>query len=336
MMLFEIRDLTKVYGERTVLDIPELDFERGVIYSLLGPNGSGKTTLLEILSLLERPTTGKIKYNGMDIDFTGNNPTSFRREIVMVQQNPVLFTTTVYKNLEFGLKVRGISKEERRKIAAKSLELVGMRDFMGEEAHKLSGGETQRVVIAQALACSPKVIFFDEPTSNVDVENQIAIERMLMEINAQEKISVIFTTHNLVQASKLSHKVISLFEGRTVPSIFENIFSGKIIRDVNGDRSCVIQGKIKLHINTAKTGNVRLSIDPLRIEVLTEQDITLEKNIFKGRVIQLTDAHDKVRAVVDIGIPLNILLPRDRLRVPPILIGDEVKIFCPGDATQIF
>ncbi|MBK5100602.1 MAG: ABC transporter ATP-binding protein [Desulfobacteraceae bacterium] len=335
MMLFEIRDLTKVFGDRTVLDIRELDFEKGIIYSLLGPNGSGKTTLLEILSLLERPTTGKIRYNGKDIGFTGNNLTSLRREIVMVQQNPVLFTTTVYKNLEFGLKVRGIPKKERKKIVARSLELVGMTDFMAEEAHKLSGGETQRVAIAQALTCSPKVMFFDEPTSNVDVENQIAIERMLMEINTQEEISVIFTTHNLVQASKLSHKVISLFEGRTVPSIFENIFSGKIAKDPNGDSSCLIQDKITLYLKTEKTGNVRLSIDPLRVALLSDRDILNEKNVFRGRVIQLTDAHDQVRTVVDIGIPLNILVARDRLRKEPVFIGDEVNIICPEDAAQI-
>lgn len=335
-MLFEIRGLTKVYAERTVLDIPELDFEKGIIYSLLGPNGSGKTTLLEILSLLEGPTTGKIRYNGKNINFTGNNLTSLRREIVMVQQNPVLFTTTVYKNLEFGLTVRGIPKKERKKIVARSLELVGMTDFMAEEAHKLSGGETQRVAIAQALTCSPKVVFFDEPTSNVDMENQIAIERMLMEINGQEKISVIFTTHNLVQASKLSHKVISLFEGRSVPSLYENIFSGEIMREANGEISCLIQNKVRLNIKSEKTGNVRLSIDPLRLTLLSGRDIPAKENMFVGKVLQLTDGHDQVRAVVDIGIPLNILVARDRLREEPVFIGDEVNIICPEDATQIF
>ena len=103
MTLFEIRGLTKVYGQRSVLDIPELDFERGEIYALLGPNGSGKTTLLEVLSLLLPPTAGTIRYLGRRIDFSANNLTALRREIVMVPQNPVLFTTSVYKNVEFDL-----------------------------------------------------------------------------------------------------------------------------------------------------------------------------------------------------------------------------------------
>ena len=334
-MLFEIRDLIKVYGERTVLDIPELDFEKGIIYSLLGPNGSGKTTLLEILSLLNPPTTGSIRYNKMNIDFTGNDLTSLRREIVMVRQNPVLFTTTVYNNLEFGLKIRGISKRDREKIVEESLDLVGMRDFMAAEAHKLSGGETQRVAIAQALACSPKVMFFDEPTANVDMENQITIERIMAGINSQKNISVIFTTHNLVQASKLSRRVISLFEGRIASSIFENIFSGKIVRDKDGQTSCVIQDKIRLLAETEETGNVRLSIDPQKVKIWTGRDTRPEMNMFKGRLIQLTDEIELVRAIADIGIPLNILLPKDEVRKKPLFIGDEVDIFCPIEGIQI-
>jgi len=334
-MLFEIRDLIKVYGERTVLDVPELDFEKGIIYSLLGPNGTGKTTLLEILSLLSPPTTGSIRYNRMDIDFTGNDLTSLRREIVMVPQNPVLFTTTVYNNLEFGLKIRRISKRDREKIVEESLDLVGMREFMAAEAHKLSGGETQRVAIAQALACSPRVIFFDEPTANVDIENQIAIERIMTEINSQKNISVIFTTHNLVQASKLSRRVISLFEGRIASSIFENIFSGKILRDKDGQTSCVIQDKIRLLTETEETGNVRLSLDPQKVKIWTDRDTRPQINIFKGRLIQLTDEHDLVRAMADIGIPLNILLPKDDVREKPLFVGDEVEIFCPIECIRI-
>jgi len=334
-MLFGIRDLTKVYENRTVLDIPELDFEKGIIYALLGPNGSGKTTLLEILSLISPPTTGSIRYNRTNIDFTGNRLTTHRREIVMVQQNPVLFTNTVYKNLEFGLKIRGIQKGEREKIIEKSLDLVRMRDFMGAEAHKLSGGETQRVAIAQALACSPKVMFFDEPTSNVDIENQIAIERILIDINTQEEISVIFTTHNLIQASKLSRRVISLLEGRVVPSIFENIFSGKMVTDEDGHMSCLIQNRIKFLIDTEKRGNIRLSIDPSKIKILTDQDVRTDKNSFKGRLIQLTDEQNLVRAVVDIGIPLNILVPKDGLKGKPLYIGEVMGVFCPKDSFQI-
>ncbi len=213
-MLFEIRNLTKCYKNRTVLDIEQLDFEKGHIYALLGPNGSGKTTLLEILGLLNRPDTGMVKYNGRTINYNTNHLYRLRRNIALVQQNPVLFSTSVYKNLEFGLKIRRIPKIKRRRMIEETLELVAMEDFKNTDATKLSGGETQRIAIARALVYSPKVIFFDEPTANVDVENQVAIEKIIFEINLQKKISVILTTHNFIQASNLSHKIISLNQGR--------------------------------------------------------------------------------------------------------------------------
>lgn len=335
-MLFEIRNLTKVYGGRAVLDISELDFEKGTIYALLGPNGSGKTTLLEILSLLLPPTSGMIRYDNKQIDFKANNLTIFRREIVMVQQNPVLFTTTVHKNLDFGLKIRAIPKREREKIIMDSLEMVGMRSFMDAEAHKLSGGETQRVAIARALTCSPKVMFFDEPTSNVDIENQIAIERILTEINTHKNISVIFTTHNLTQASKLSRRITSLYEGKKVPSIFENIFSGKITTDEIGDQFCLIQERIKLSIETEKIGHVKISIDPQMIRILTDRDSNPPKNLLRGRVTQLTEERDHIRAIADVGIPLSILVSKDRLQATPLFIGDGIKIYCPPKSIRIF
>ena len=335
-MLFRIRNLTKIYGQRVVLDIPELDFERGFIYALLGPNGSGKTTLLEILSLLSPPTQGSITFEDRPVDFKGNNLTDLRREIVMVHQHPVMFTTTVYKNLAFGLKIRGIPKFERERIIKDSLDLVGMGGFLYADAHRLSGGETQRVAIARALTCEPRVMFFDEPTANVDVENQVAIERILSEINAQKRISVIFTTHNLTQASRLSNRVISLFEGRTVSSIYENIYNGKLMNGEDGVQTCLIQDRVRISLKTDKTGPVRLTIDPLKIKILEEEAPTDRKNIFRGKATQLTDEEEQVRIVVDIGIPINILVPRAGIKQTPVYIGDTVRIYCPPDAFKIF
>ncbi len=336
MTLFEIRGLTKIYGQRSVLDIPELDFERGEIYALLGPNGSGKTTLLEILSLLLPPTTGTIRYLGRRIDFSANNLTALRREIVMVPQNPVLFTTSVVKNVEFGLKIRNMPRDERDNIIEANLDLVGMGRFRDAEAHKLSGGETQRVAIARALACSPNMIFFDEPTSNVDVENQLAIEQIMTEINAQKAISVIFTTHNLTQDSKIAHRVVSLYEGQKAASVFENIFSGEIIGAENGGKLCLVQERVKLWVNTGREGTVRLAIDSSRIRLLVDEEVAPNRNAFKGKLLQLTDENGHIRAIADIGIPLSVLLPKPELKDRPLYIGEEINLHCPPDAIQIF
>lgn len=336
MMLFDIKGLTKVYDERTVLDIPALDFESGVIYALLGPNGSGKTTLLEILSLLLRPTTGVIHYQGKRIDSSANNLTELRREIVMVPQNPVLFTASVYRNVEYGLKIRNIPKSERDPMIEANLDLVGMGRFRDAEAHKLSGGETQRVAIARALACDPRVIFFDEPTSNVDVENQLAIERIMMEINSRKGISVLFTTHNLTQASRIAHRVVSLYEGLKASSHFENIFSGRIMTGEKGEKACLIQDRVTLWVHTDRAGSLRLAIDPSKIRILSEEEAAAKKNVFQGKLLQLTDENTHVRAIIDIGIPLSILLSRPALKETAISIGEQVTIHCPRDAVQIF
>ncbi|MBW1721184.1 MAG: ATP-binding cassette domain-containing protein [Deltaproteobacteria bacterium] len=334
MNLFEIRELTKTYGDRTVLDLPRLDFEKGFVYALLGPNGSGKTTLLEILCLLSRPTTGHIRYLGKALDFRGNRLFSLRREIIMVHQNPVLFSTTVRKNLEFGLKIRGISRKERSIRIGEALEIVGLRDCERAQGRHLSGGETQRVAIARALVCYPKVLLLDEPTSNMDMESQAAVERIIRDINEQKGISVIFTTHDMVQASRLSQKVLSLFEGKKVPAPFENIFSGRIDGSGKGPKSCLVHDRVRLSLGSGKPGPVRLCIDPLRVQLSTGDRPFHGENSFKGKVIQVTDEKEFVRVILDIGIPLHVRVPKENLG-RSLWIGDEALVHIPPEALQL-
>jgi tungstate transport system ATP-binding protein len=134
----------------------------------------------------------------------------------MVEQHPILFTTSVYKNVEFGLKIRRIPANKRRRIVEDSLELVGMKAFIKARAHRLSGGETQRVALARALALSPTVLLCDEPTSSVDVENQAIIIRTLKQINEQKKITVLFTSHDSSQVASLTDHTLILNHGRLV------------------------------------------------------------------------------------------------------------------------
>ena len=112
-MEYLVSQLTKIYGERTVLDIPRLAIEPGNIYALLGTNGAGKTTLLNILGFLEAPTAGVIHFRSQTVRYTESELQHLRKEVIMVDQHPILFTTTVYKNLEFGLKIRGIEKKAK-------------------------------------------------------------------------------------------------------------------------------------------------------------------------------------------------------------------------------
>ncbi|MBN1104564.1 MAG: ATP-binding cassette domain-containing protein, partial [Deltaproteobacteria bacterium] len=320
---------------RTVLDLPSLGLEKGLIYSLQGPNGSGKTTLLEILSFLAPPTSGEIMYEGRKVAPGRNNLTALRREIVMVPQNPILFSTTVWKNVALGLKLRGISREERERAVDECLDLVGMRDFLNAPAHKLSGGETQRIAIARALACSPKVIFFDEPTSNVDTTSQKAIERIMRDINARKDISLVFTSHDPGQASRLSHRVISLFEGRLVNSAFGNIFKGHISMDGRGREICLLEDRVRLVVEAHRSGDVTLSLNPTKIKILGQGDPKPLQNCMRGVIVRLADEGNQTLLTLDIGVPLNILFSTDSTSCPPLSLRREVEVYCPPEAIQV-
>ena len=217
MSLYRLSQLTKTYRNRMVLDIPFLEIEGGRIYALMGPNGAGKTTLLNILGFLDAPGSGSVHFCSHPVQFTEPALQALRKAVVMVDQHPILFTTTVYKNLEFGLKVRKIAKKERARMITESLEMVGMQDFAQAPAHRLSGGETQRVALARAFAAAPKVLLCDEPTANVDEENQAIIIRILKQINELKGISIIFTTHDRTQALSLARQTLILNRGRIVP-----------------------------------------------------------------------------------------------------------------------
>ena len=332
-MLFEIKNLTKFFGRRKVLDVPELNLEKGTILGLLGPNGAGKTTLLEILSFLIKPDSGRILYDGRPVDQGANGLVSLRREVVLVPQTPILFTTTVYKNVEFGLKVRKILPADREKTIMEALELVGMRNFASYPAHKLSGGETQRAAIARALACRPKVVLMDEPTANVDVENQIAIEGIIRDINNDKGLSVIISTHNQLQAARLTNRNIFLFRGLPSSIAHENIFKARMEADETGRTWAWLQDRVRIPAPDLKPGKYEISINPQRLSVQVQTGGTNDR--LYGKVVQIADQGECVRLWVDVGLPLIALVGRNEYRQNQFLVGDPIQVTLEPDALEI-
>jgi tungstate transport system ATP-binding protein len=335
-MPFEIKNLIKQFDDRVILDLPSVFFPTGKIIGLLGPNGAGKTTFLEILAFLSLPTRGEILYRSEKVQHNKSNIIGLRQKIVLVQQKPILFSTTVSKNIEFPLKIRKKDKTERKRTINELLDLVGMERFRDAKAHHLSGGETQRVAIAQALACSPEVILMDEPTASVDVENQIIVERIIRDINRQNRISVIFTTHDMIQARRIADETVFLFEGRVAESIYENIFSGHIQSDSTGQKFCILQNDIKLQVQTDRSGLVRIFIKPNSITLYPSPINPLETNTYKGRLIQLTHERNRIRALVDVGIPISVLIPDEVFATMPVQLGKEVWLTCPPEGIGFF
>lgn len=335
-MLYELNNLKKTYDQRTVLDLDRLCLERNRVIALLGPNGAGKTTLLEILAFLARPNSGDIWFDSEKVNFVHGKLMNLRKKVVLVQQQPILFSTTVSKNVEFPLKIRNTPKEKRERIVGELLALVGMEMFRNAIAHKLSGGETQRVAIARALACSPEVILMDEPTASVDIENQITIEGIIREINRKKHISVIFTTHNLIQASKLADETVFLYEGRVAQSIYENIFSGRVEVGEEGVKYCVLQNGLKLRVPSQKAGPIRISIDPSALRVTHGRGDPSQDNTLKGTLIQLSSEQGRVRALIDVGIPLSVLIPKEEFKDLQLCVGEEVYLTCPAESIEVF
>ena len=305
-MLFQLEGIQKSYGPKTVLDLPELAIEEGQIHGLLGPNGAGKTTLLEILAMLVPPTKGRILYRSQPVGNSEKERRRLRSEIVLIPQTPIMFSRSVLENVGYGPKIRGIPNPERSRIVDRCLGQVGLRHLAGEQASKLSGGETQRVAIARALACSPKVVLFDEPTANVDVEHRIAIENLIMEIGARSGLTVLLTTHDMIQATRLTRNAIFLFEGRATSMVYENIFSGYIFE--KGNRcQCRIQDRLSAPIRTEIRGPARISINPARLKIEHTASGKVPGEVFwPGKVLQVTEAGTGTRVLIDVGLPLSL------------------------------
>ncbi|HJX32065.1 MAG TPA: ATP-binding cassette domain-containing protein, partial [Thermodesulfobacteriota bacterium] len=211
--LFTIENLSQVFDNRLVLNIPRLSFEAKKIHAITGPNGSGKTTLCNILGLLLKPTTGKIWYQGEMIYKNGGLPERLRKKITMVHQNPFLFHTTVGKNLAYGLKVRDYPRSQRKQKVEIFLKLMGIEHLRHQQGTRLSGGETQRVAVARALAIDPEVLILDEFTANVDRNYVKIIEGVIQDVFRQKNSTIFLVTHDENQAFRIAHTVTHLIDG---------------------------------------------------------------------------------------------------------------------------
>jgi tungstate transport system ATP-binding protein len=327
-MLYRAVHLKKVAGSRTILDIESLAIKAGRIYGLLGANGAGKTTLLNILGFLELPTSGRIEFGGRSVRFTRNALHQLRREVVMVDQHPVLFSTSVYKNIEFGLKIRKVACKQRERIIDQVLEMVDLAVFKREPAQALSGGETQRIALARALALSPRVLLCDEPTSSVDVENQAAIVAILKEINTTLGISIIFTTHDRLQAAGLAHHTLVLEGGSLVSASYENIFACIVTDSADNQVLCRLHDSVNLLLPAGEKGlepgKRRIFIDPEKIVLLQDDPGPETPGTLHGKVVQLMADNDRIRMVVNVGVMMTVLLEHDIYHELCPVIGDGV------------
>ncbi|AFS79517.1 aliphatic sulfonates ABC transporter ATP-binding protein SsuB [Gottschalkia acidurici 9a] len=205
-MGIKIEKVSKKFFSKTkethTLSEVNLNFEKGEFICLLGPSGCGKSTLLNIIAGLETPTEGKIYLNGKEINGVGVD------RAVMFQESALFPWLKVIDNVEFGMKMAGVPKEERREKAIHYLKMVHLTKFQNSYIHELSGGMRQRVALARALTLDSEVLLMDEPFSALDSQTKSILQTELQKIWWETKKTIVFVTHNVDEAVFLADRII--------------------------------------------------------------------------------------------------------------------------------
>jgi arginine/lysine/histidine transport system ATP-binding protein len=223
--MIKVENLFKQFDQTEVLKNINIEFEDGKTYAIIGSSGSGKSTLLRCLNGLEKPTSGNIVIDGVDIVHNEKTLPKLRQKIGMVFQSFNLFAhMNATDNITFALmKVKKMSETEAKEIAMKKLKEVGCDHRATHYPHQLSGGEKQRVAIARALAMKPSVILFDEPTSALDPEMTVEVLKVMRNLT-NSGMTIIVVTHEMNFAKEVSDLIIYMDNGEIVeinpPKIF--------------------------------------------------------------------------------------------------------------------
>lgn len=212
--VYQLRDVSKVYGNRCVLQVGQLDIYAGEIFTLVGPSGAGKSTLLRLLNFLEPPSSGMIRFGTAEFGPSQPVPLELRRRVVTVFQRPILLNRSVWANVTYGLWLRG--QRDSRELVQMTLEQVGLAGLARQPGRTLSGGELQRVALARAMVVQPDVLLLDEPTANLDPYNVGLIEDIMRRINAENGTTIVLVTHNVFQARRMAQRVGLLLDGQLI------------------------------------------------------------------------------------------------------------------------
>ena len=220
--VIQLEEIEKVYRtakiETVALSNVNITVSKGEFISIMGPSGSGKSTLLNVIGLLDVPTGGKVFLGGKQItSYTDRALARVRNEEVgfIFQTFHLISDLSVLDNVEIPLLYRTMSNSERKKLALKALDRVGLASRVHHFPSQLSGGQQQRVAIARAIVGNPRILLADEPTGNLDSQMGDEIMEILMSLSRDEETTVVMVTHDPRQAGK-TERIVRLFDGRQV------------------------------------------------------------------------------------------------------------------------
>ncbi|HMH83024.1 MAG TPA: ATP-binding cassette domain-containing protein [Gemmatimonadales bacterium] len=338
--MLELVGVRHRYDGRLVLDIERFAVPPGAGLAIVGPNGSGKSTLLRLLALLEQPTEGEVRLDGVVVagGQAARPGSGLRRRVTLVEQRPVLLRGTVLENLAFGLQVRGIGRTEvNRKVDGVAARL-GITPLLHRRRHELSDGEVQRVAVARALAVEPDVLLLDEPVSSADRAAAQTLYRVLAEERARRPLAICLASHQLEDAYRWADDVRALAEGKLAPVTPENLFRVELpSAERGGDLKHVCVGTIEIAATTDKTGPAILAVPPTDIFVSREPLASSARNVFSGRVTRL--AHQRpgvVHITADVGVELVAVVTEEAARDLGLMPGGPVVFSFKASAVRVF
>ena len=344
--ILEARNLEVNRGGTLLIRVPSLFIQKGEILSLIGPNGAGKTTLLQTLSYLLKPFQGEIFFREKKVE-KNHSVLEYRRKLAMVFQEPLLFDTTVFNNVASGLRIRGIEKNKIHARVTEQLERFGIKHLSQRSARTLSGGEAQRTSLARAFALQPDLLLLDEPFASLDPPTRDSLIEDLESILQQTRTTVLFATHDRLEALRLSNR-IAVMNGGNILQIgsteevmnrpanefvasfvgVETILSGRVIKRDGGTFVASVSGREIEVVGDAHPGeSVVLCVRPENVTLLTRasQEGTSARNRFPGRIIKIISLGLYQKIHLDCGFPLVAYVTNHSLEELSLTEGKEVN-----------
>jgi tungstate transport system ATP-binding protein len=331
--LYELNGIKRtVSGGRVILDIDRLALPDGMLTAIVGENGAGKSTLLKTLAFLEEPDRGEVCFRGKRVrarDFF-----ELRRSVTMVDQSPLLFHGSVFKNVAYGLKVRGVPRSEWGDRVEEALSLVDLAGLGRRTVKGLSGGETQRVAIARSLVFRPEVVLLDEPTAGVDAARVEMIETLIRDLNTRAETSIVFSTHNLAQAYRLTDHVIHISAGRTIQSGMENLFSGHADSE-NGLHFIRLRSGVRIVASEGRSGSIRFTVPSSHIELVPLSEKGDGANRYEGTITRMELRGPRIRLRLSGELNLRVEMDPEQAERRKVRLGSRVAAVIPPEAVKI-
>lgn len=297
MSVVTISNLTKSFGDVTVLKQFNDEFKDGEFITLLGPSGCGKTTMLRIIAGFEKPTSGEVKIDGKVVSSDNVFLPPEKREIGMVFQSYAVWPhMNVFDNVAYPLKIKKVPKDTIKEKVMEVLESVHLSQYVQRIPSQLSGGQQQRVALARALVAEPKLLLLDEPLSNLDAKLRESMRYEIKELQKKLGITVVFVTHDQIEAMTMSDRVFVINRGvvQQVGKPYEiyrkpaNQFVADFVGKVNFIKGHAEEGKVALTgINKSLPydgnlrGNVIVTIRPENIQMVDKKDGTITGKLAK-------------------------------------------------------